>query len=119
MWSAAPQAARPSSAMRRYRGGLVSGAYTPRQLPLHHHVVRMTQPKIVLIDVANSFNGTVVLDAVNLEVESGESIAVIGQSGTGKSVLIKCVLGLLRPDRSEERRVGKECVSTCRSRWSP
>src|SRR3546814_2641038 len=30
-----------------------------------------------------------------------------------------CVLGLRDADRSEERRVGKECVSTCRSRWSP
>ena len=44
-------------------------------------------PKIVLTDVAKSFGDTVVLDGVNLQVESGESIAVIGQSGTGKSTM--------------------------------
>lgn len=55
--------------------------------------------KIVLRDVAKSFGGNVVLDGLNLDIEAGESIAVIGQSGTGKSVLIKCVLGLFAPDR--------------------
>jgi len=55
--------------------------------------------KIVLRDVAKSFGGNVVLDGLNLDIEAGESIAVIGQSGTGKSVLIKCILGLFAPDR--------------------
>ena len=59
----------------------------------------MSDSKIVLNDVAKSFGDTIVLDGVSLEIESGESIAVIGQSGTGKSVLIKCILGLLQPER--------------------
>ncbi|HEY9554263.1 ABC transporter ATP-binding protein [Allosphingosinicella sp.] len=78
----------------------------------------MTQPKIVLSDVAKSFNGTVVLDAVNLEVESGESIAVIGQSGTGKSVLIKCVLGLLRPDYGSILVDGEELVGASEGKYA-
>src|SRR3546814_1718340 len=52
------------------RGGLGAGADTPRQPPHHHHGVRMTQPKSVLSDVAKSFNGAVVLDAVNLDRKS-------------------------------------------------
>ncbi|RMF18170.1 MAG: ABC transporter ATP-binding protein [Alphaproteobacteria bacterium] len=44
------------------------------------------------------FGPKVVLDGVDLAVERGESLVVIGGSGTGKSVLIKCILGLLDPD---------------------
>ena len=39
------------------------------------------------------------LDGISLSVPRGRSLVVIGGSGTGKSVMIKCVLGLLRPDR--------------------
>ena len=55
--------------------------------------------KIVLQDVTKSFGGNVVLDGVNLEIERGESMAIIGQSGSGKSVTLKCILGLMKPDR--------------------
>lgn len=67
-------------------------------------------PKIILSDVAKRFGDTAVLDGVSLEVETGESIAVIGQSGTGKSVLIKCILGLLQPDRGSILVDGEELV---------
>jgi phospholipid/cholesterol/gamma-HCH transport system ATP-binding protein len=70
----------------------------------------MSSPKIVLSDVAKSFGDNVVLDGVNLEVECGESVAVIGQSGTGKSVLIKCILGLMEPDRGSILVDGEELV---------
>ncbi len=66
--------------------------------------------KIAIRGVAKSFNGNVVLDGADLDVETGESIAVIGQSGTGKSVLIKCVLGLLQPDRGSILIDGEEMV---------
>ena len=56
-------------------------------------------PKIVLKDIAKSFGDMAVLDGVSLDVRTGESLAVIGQSGTGKSVMMKCILGLLDPDR--------------------
>ena len=48
----------------------------------------MSESKISLKGVAKRFGDTAVLDGVNLEVESGESIAVIGHAVTGKSVLI-------------------------------
>jgi phospholipid/cholesterol/gamma-HCH transport system ATP-binding protein len=57
-----------------------------------------TQPKIRLRGVSKSFGDKVVLDGVDLEVPSGTSMVVIGGSGSGKSVLLKCILGLLEPD---------------------
>ena len=56
------------------------------------------QPKIRIRDLKKSFGPKVVLDGIDLDVGVGESVVVIGGSGTGKSVLLKCVLGLLEPD---------------------
>lgn len=56
---------------------------------------------IKLIDVEKSFNGQVVLDRLNLEIPEGKISAVIGPSGEGKSVLIKHMIGLLKPDRGQ------------------
>tara|TARA_R110000787_G_scaffold285461_3_gene401148 strand:+ start:28580 stop:29365 length:786 start_codon:yes stop_codon:yes gene_type:complete len=56
--------------------------------------------KITLSGVRKTFAGgrKVVLDHVDLEIGKGESVVIIGGSGTGKSVTIKCMLGLLKPD---------------------
>jgi phospholipid/cholesterol/gamma-HCH transport system ATP-binding protein len=71
----------------------------------------MTSPaKIQLRDVHKSFGAKTVLDGVTLDIAAGESIVVIGGSGTGKSVLIKCILGLLRPDRGSILVDGVETV---------
>lgn len=53
---------------------------------------------IELIDIHKSFEKKNVLNGVNLKVEKGESVVVIGGSGSGKSVLLKHIIGLLRPD---------------------
>ena len=55
-------------------------------------------PKIKLTNVHKRFGSKVVLDGVNLEVAAGESLVIIGGSGTGKSVTIKSILGLIKPD---------------------
>ena len=55
-------------------------------------------PKIALNDVHKAFGPKKVLQGVTLEVAKGESMVIIGGSGTGKSVTIKCVLGLIAPD---------------------
>lgn len=54
---------------------------------------------IEIVDVHKSFGAFHVLQGVNLQVEKGESMTVIGGSGSGKSVLIKHIIGLLFPDR--------------------
>ncbi len=53
---------------------------------------------ITLSNVHKSFGTNAVLRGVNVSVERGQSLVVIGGSGTGKSVLIKCILGLVTPD---------------------
>ncbi|MDH7637133.1 ABC transporter ATP-binding protein [Sphingomonas oryzagri] len=70
----------------------------------------MADPKIRLTDVVKRFDEKVVLDGVNLSVEPGESVAIIGGSGTGKSVTLKCILGLLKPDSGSVQVDGQEIV---------
>ncbi|MFA7277020.1 MAG: ABC transporter ATP-binding protein [Pseudobdellovibrionaceae bacterium] len=56
------------------------------------------QNKIELRNVKKAFGEKKVLDGVSLSVERGKSLVIIGGSGTGKSVTLKCILGLLKPD---------------------
>ena len=56
---------------------------------------------IQLIDVHKAFGPKVVLDGFTLEVREGETMVIIGYSGTGKSVAIKHIVGLLEPDEGE------------------
>jgi len=56
---------------------------------------------VEIIGVSKSFGSHVVLDNVSLKVEEGENMVVFGQSGTGKSVLLKCIVRLLEPDSGE------------------
>jgi phospholipid/cholesterol/gamma-HCH transport system ATP-binding protein len=58
----------------------------------------MSIPKIQLIGVKKRFGSKVVLDGVDLTIEPQSSLVIIGGSGTGKSVTIKSILGILRPD---------------------
>ncbi|MCA3488634.1 MAG: ATP-binding cassette domain-containing protein [Rhodobacter sp.] len=53
---------------------------------------------IALRQVTRSFGRNAVLRGVSLDIPSGQSMVIIGGSGTGKSVLLKCILGLVRPD---------------------
>ncbi len=56
---------------------------------------------IELHGVRKAFGKQVVLDQVDFEVREGETVALLGPSGTGKSVLLKHIIGLIRPDRGE------------------
>lgn len=56
---------------------------------------------ISLRDVHKSFGPKTVLQGLNLEVPKGQSLVVIGGSGTGKSVLLKCILGLVVPEQGQ------------------
>ncbi|MCA3443701.1 MAG: ATP-binding cassette domain-containing protein [Rhodobacter sp.] len=53
---------------------------------------------IALRDVTKSFGRNAVLRGISLDIPTGQSMVIIGGSGTGKSVLLKCILGLVRPD---------------------
>jgi phospholipid/cholesterol/gamma-HCH transport system ATP-binding protein len=67
-------------------------------------------PKICLRGVTKGFGPKKVLRGIDLDVATGESIVVIGGSGTGKSVLLKCILGLMQPDSGSIRIDGEETV---------
>ncbi len=56
-------------------------------------------PFIHLKNLHKSFGSKVVLKGLNLDVKEGESFVILGGSGTGKSVTLKCILGLLTPDK--------------------
>jgi phospholipid/cholesterol/gamma-HCH transport system ATP-binding protein len=58
----------------------------------------MTEPKLSLQGVSKRFGDKIVLDGLDLDIYPGESVVIIGGSGTGKSVLLRCVLGLMEPD---------------------
>ncbi len=69
-----------------------------------------TNAKIAVAGVHKRFGKKVVLDGVDLEVARGQSLVIIGGSGTGKSVLLKCILGLIRPDSGSIKVDGTETV---------
>ena len=71
----------------------------------------MASPKISLRGVTKSFGPKKVLQGIDLDVAPGESMVVIGGSGTGKSVLLKCILGLLRPENGSIRIDGEEVAA--------
>ncbi|HPC74864.1 MAG TPA: ATP-binding cassette domain-containing protein, partial [Syntrophales bacterium] len=61
----------------------------------------MEQPLIEFKDVTKRFGPRTVLDRVNLQIFEGQVTTIIGLSGAGKSVLIKHIIGLLRPDEGQ------------------
>lgn len=70
---------------------------------------------IKLENVKKSFENKHILQGINLEVQKGQSLVIIGGSGTGKSVTLKCVLGLLQPDSGSIYVDGKELTSASNS----
>lgn len=64
--------------------------------------------KVIFIKgLYKSFDNNHVLIDFNLELEKGESVVVLGKSGSGKSVLIKCIIGLIRPDKGSIKIFGR------------
>jgi phospholipid/cholesterol/gamma-HCH transport system ATP-binding protein len=65
-------------------------------------------PKIAVRGLRKSFGPKLVLDGLDLDIGERESVVVIGGSGTGKSVMLKCILGLIKPDAGSIKIDGKE-----------
>jgi len=70
----------------------------------------MSAPHIVLKDLQKSFGPKHVLRGLSVSVNKGRSLVVIGGSGTGKSVMLKCILGIIRPDAGEISVGGQSCI---------
>lgn len=71
------------------------------------------QTGIQVEHVYKSFGKDVILHDVNLKIASGEIFGVVGNNGSGKTVLMKCICGFLKPDKGKirvgDQQVGKEC----------
>ncbi len=66
---------------------------------------------IEITNLCKTFESTVILDNLNLTVKTGETKVIIGRSGTGKSVLLKNIIGLLRPDQGSIKIDGTEVTN--------
>jgi phospholipid/cholesterol/gamma-HCH transport system ATP-binding protein len=67
---------------------------------------------IEVIDLHKSLNGVQVLKGINFKVEKGEILALMGKSGHGKSVLLKHIVGILKPDRGNILIEGEDIVTS-------
>lgn len=72
---------------------------------------RQAETVIRIRNLYKAFEETRVLNGVNLDLKKGENLVVLGRSGTGKSVLIKCIIGLITPDEGEIEVLSKDVLS--------
>ena len=72
---------------------------------------RHNEPAIAIQQLKKSFGSQVVLKGIDLQVAPGETLAVLGRSGTGKSVLLRLIIGLQKPDSGSIRIQGQEVNS--------
>lgn len=77
----------------------------------------METPLIELRDVTKRFDGTTVLDRANLKIYKNQITTIIGKSGTGKSVLLKHIIGLLSPDEGSILFSGRPVSEMKKSEW--
>ena len=79
--------------------------------PIENTERNSTDPAVVLRGLHKSFGARTVLDGIDLTVASGNTLVVLGRSGTGKSVLLKLIIGLQKPDSGSIRVHGEEITS--------
>lgn len=65
------------------------------------------KPIVTIIDLKKSYGDNCVLDGFNMELNEGENLVIMGKSGSGKSVMIKCLIGLEQPDSGSIEVMGK------------
>jgi phospholipid/cholesterol/gamma-HCH transport system ATP-binding protein len=82
------------------------------------HIANCNEVLISIRDLHKSFGDNHVLQGVNLDVCQGENLVVLGRSGTGKSVLIKIISGLLRADKGTVIVLGKDVSRLDEKQWS-
>jgi phospholipid/cholesterol/gamma-HCH transport system ATP-binding protein len=81
--------------------------------------VNGTDEGIVVRGLEKTLRGTKVLDGIDLDVRKGETVVVVGASGSGKSVLLKNMVGLMKPDRGSVLVLGQEITGYRVKEWVP
>src|SRR3954470_7185327 len=74
----------------------------------HESMIESEEVVIRIRGLEKSFGANKVLRGIDLDVHKGENVVVLGRSGTGKSVLIKIIAGLLKPDKGMVKVLGEE-----------
>jgi phospholipid/cholesterol/gamma-HCH transport system ATP-binding protein len=80
----------------------------------HSAQPQLNDPREIMIqieDLYKSFGDNHVLNGFNMKLYRGENLVVMGKSGSGKSVMIKCLVGLMKPDRGRISVMGKEITA--------
>ncbi|HZD25083.1 MAG TPA: ATP-binding cassette domain-containing protein, partial [Alphaproteobacteria bacterium] len=67
-------------------------------------------PKLRIAGLKKAFGGERVLDGIDLQVPAGENLVLLGASGSGKTLTLKCILGLVRPDAGRIELDGQDIV---------
>lgn len=81
--------------------------YPEENIHIDEQVLEKDRVVMVVRDLNKSFGSHVVLNNFSVTLYSGENVVVLGKSGSGKSVLIKCIIGLLKPDSGSVEVFGK------------
>ena len=69
------------------------------------------KPILIIKNLKKSFGDNHVLNGFNMELYEGENLVIMGKSGSGKSVMIKCLVGLMQPDSGSIEIMGKDIVN--------
>ena len=85
--------------------------YTKQHIAPGKVQVKSGESVIRIRNLYKAFDGDEVLKGVDLDLKQGENLVVLGRSGTGKSVLIKCIVGLIQPDEGEISVMGQNVGS--------
>ena len=94
--------------MRPEQGVLLAGEESRATPAIESSSEKSEGPAVLLRGLRKLFGSQIVLDGIDLTVQSGETLAVLGRSGTGKSVLLKLIIGLQKPDSGSVRIHGQE-----------
>jgi phospholipid/cholesterol/gamma-HCH transport system ATP-binding protein len=73
--------------------------------------IKYIDPVIRVVDLYKSFDDNQVLKGISLDLNKGQNLVIVGRSGTGKSVLIKCLVRLILPDAGTINVLGKDVVN--------
>ncbi len=80
---------------------------TAIQQAAEYKEVLQAENVLLIRNLYKSFGSNHVLDNFSLDIKKGESVVVLGKSGSGKSVLIKCIIGLMKPDSGSIKMLGQ------------